>query len=237
VIQKSEAIVLRTLKYQDTNLIATLYTQQEGIKSCMVKGYRSARARSKHSYFQPLSIIEIVYFEKPNRQLVQIRESKIAYLLQGVQTEPIKLSLGLAIVEIFYLCVKEEEANVPLYEFLRACIIAIDQSESHLIQIFIYYLIHLTSFLGFFPNDKSDGATKVNFSTREGILEAIPNHADAISGLVRDFIYSKLENCQAIRFDQATKRDLIRKVFEYYAFHIEGFQYPKTLKVFTEVFN
>ena len=148
MIGKTEGIVLRTLPYQDANLITTLYTQESGIKSFILKGYRSNRARSKHSFCQPISIIDLVYLYKENQSLHKVRESKLAYMLQTIQTDPVKLSLGLAIVEVFYLTVKEEEPNPALYHFLKESLIAIDVAERKLIHIFIHFLLHQTQFLG-----------------------------------------------------------------------------------------
>ena len=105
--KKTEGIVLRSMKHQEANLITTLYTREYGVMSFIITGYRSTRSRRKHSYFQPLSIVDIVFQQRPNRDLHKISESKVAYLLHEVQSAPIKLSLGLAMMEIFYDVVKE----------------------------------------------------------------------------------------------------------------------------------
>ncbi len=237
MIHKTEAIVLRTLKYQDAGLIATLYTEKSGIKSFLIKGYRSNRARNRHSYFQPLSLIEIIYNEKPNVQLQKIRESKTSVLLREIQTSPVKLSLGLAMVEIFYQCVKEEEANPSLFQFFKSCILMIDQSSEKLIHVFIFFLVHLTKYLGFFPNDMSADSRYVYFDETEGILSSQEREVDISSKYIREFMNANWENCQHIAFNKEGKRQIIQQVFKYYMIHIDGFQYPKTLTVFTEVFG
>ena len=241
--KKTEGIVLRTLKHQDANLITTVYTREFGIKSFIIKGYRSTRARKRHSYFQPMSIIDIVFFEKENRGIQKITESKLAHHLNEIQAHPTKLSLGLAIVEIFYDTVKEEEQNYPIYDLLRSAILMLDQSPRRLIQIFIYYLLHHTRQLGFFPNDMSEGSNLVSFDTKSGIFRAASNDADLIAHFLRRFVYSQLiplpdpYSCQQITFDSNIKKFLIKTLFEYYESHIEGFKYPQTMKVFAEVFG
>ncbi|MEM9936069.1 MAG: DNA repair protein RecO, partial [Bacteroidota bacterium] len=193
MIGKTEGIVLRTLPYQDSNMITTLYTRESGIKSFILKGYRSTRARAKHSFFQPLSIVDLVYFYKENQSLHKVRESKLAAMLQTIQTEPVKLSLGLAIVEVFYLTVKEEEPNPGLYHFLKETILAIDQAERKLIHIFIHFLLHLTQFLGFFPLDMSEHHSKVAFDVKNGKLEKADGEGDPISGLLKRFLHADRE--------------------------------------------
>ena len=173
----------------------------------------------------------------------KVNESKIAHLLNEAQTDPVKLSLGLAILEIFYDTVKEEEQNIELYDFLKNTILSIDQAEKRLIQIFIFFLLHHTRYLGFFPNDLSKGAKRVEFDIRHGRFKTNDRTSDDIAFLLRQFAYSKLiplpdeKSCQQITFDQTSKRFLIKTLFDYYKFHIDGFKYPQTMKVFAEVFG
>lgn len=237
MIHKTEGIVLRTLKYQESGLITTVYTREYGKRTFMIKSYRSARSRHKYSYFQPLSLIDLVYFYKENRDIHNINESKLAILLNEAQSHPVKLSLGLAMVEIFYDCVKEEEQNIELYEFMRGTILYLDQQDRHLIHIFVYFLMHLSRFLGFFPNDESKGAHHVHFDVKKGIFSPRDQQADPIPGLLRRFRESSLETCHDITFDQQEKRFLLKSLFEYYQFHVQGFRYPQTIKVFAEVFG
>lgn len=242
MIRKTEGIVLRTLKHQESNLITTLYTEQYGVMSFILTGYRSTRSRRKHSYFQPLSIVEVVFQERPNRDLHKVSESKVAYLLQEAQTHPVKLSLGLAMVEIFYDTVKEEEPQPELYRFLRQVILRLDGAEQRMIQLFVYFLVHLTRFLGFFPYDASDEAGRVNFDAAQGVLQR-DEAGDDIAALLRYFMYADLSelpapySCQQITFDRDQKRRLIRLIFDYYRTHITGFRYPQTMRVFAEVFG
>lgn len=218
-------------------MITTVYTREYGIRTFIIKTYRSSRSRNRYSFFQPLSVIDIIYFYKENRDLHSINESKTAVLLHEVQSHPVKLSLALAMVEIFYDCVKEEEQNLPLYEFFRSTILYLDQSEKQLIQIFIFFLLHLTQFLGFFPNDESEGAKQVGFDPQTGTLTAADNQANPIPKLLRRFMESTLDTCYDISFDQQEKRFLIKTLFEYYKRHVQGFRYPQTIRVFAEVFG
>lgn len=237
MLHKTEGIVLRTLKHQDDNLITTVYTREYGLRSFILRAYRSRRGRGKHSYFQPLSIIELVYIHKENRSLQKVTESRVSILLKEVQTDPVKLSIGLAMLEIFYDTVKEEEANLPLYQFLQSVIVHLDAAPRRLIHFFIFFLVHLTRYLGFFPLDKSEENRRVEFAVRSGTISQTQTNGDPIALLIKRFIHSDLRTCQKITFDSQEKKFLIKTLFEYYDFHIDGFKYPQTLKVFSEVFG
>lgn len=234
---KTEGVVLRTFKHDEANLIARVYTQAHGAQSFLLKGFRSARGSRKFGYFQPLSIVEITYLRREQRDLHKPDECRPALLLHEVQTHPVKLSLGLTIAEIFYDCVREEEPNEALYLFLRNAITELDGSEKNHIQLFIWFLLHLTRFLGFLPTDTSGGSRHAQFDFRTGRFTASESLTDMAGSLLRQFLYADIHSCKLISFDAQDKRLLINTLFEYYRMHIAGFKHPQTIRVFAEVFS
>jgi DNA repair protein RecO (recombination protein O) len=235
VIRKTEGIVLRTLRHQDANLITSVYTREFGLKSFIVKGFRSPRARKRHSFFQPLSLVELVIYHNEQRNLHSISESRIVIPFQQVQTHPVKLCLGLTALEVFVTCVKEEEQNEALYDFLREFITDLEGRSEHLIHSLLYYLVHLTGFLGFFPQDETEGSGHCEFELRQGLLLPV-TEPDEVGRVLREFMYTEIGTCHEIRFGQDTKRVLIRRLLEYYQHHSEGFRWPQSIGVFEELF-
>lgn len=235
---KTEGIVLRTIKHQDNNLIATVYTREYGRLGFMVRGYRSARGARQHSYFQPLSIVNLVYRQKEGRELQGLRETQHATILRSIQTDPVKMALGLTMLEVVKDTVREEAApNPPMYDFIRQFIVHTDAESKGLIQAFVYSLLHLSRYLGFFPNDLSDSSPAVHFDVANGSFLAAEYQREPISLLLRRFMYTDIERSREITFDQEAKRHLLGTLFGYYQQHIDGFNYPQTLRVFGEVFG
>jgi len=237
MIVKTEGIILRTFRHDENNLIARVYTREMGARSFMLKGFRSATGNRKYSYFQPLSVVEMVFLFRENRDMHRVNESRPAFLLRDAQTNPMKLPLGLTMAEIFYDCVREEETNTPLYDFLREAIRALDESEQKHIHDFLRFLLHLTGHLGFLPADASGDSQYARFDFRTGKFSATPTHSDLAGPLLRRFLYSDWHTCRDIAFDGQEKRLLLNTLFEYYRLHINGFRYPQTIRVFAEVFG
>lgn len=237
MIRKTEAIVLYTQQFRETSLLATVFTREFGLKKLIVKGYRSTRGKKRHSYFQPMSIIDLVYYDKESRDFQYVSETSTGYLFKTLQTHPVRIPLGLLTIEVFKQSVKEEEQNIPLYSFLRDILVTMDNLPHGLIQVFIYYMVHLTRDLGFFPFDATQNPEHpVFFDLANGLLKNLP----AVRGsdyLIRDFIHTDLRNCVTIRFSQAEKRELIDTMLEYFKYHVEGFREPASLAVFREVFE
>lgn len=237
MIRKTEAIVLHTRKFGDTSLICTMYTRAYGRRNFIIKGYRSTRARKRHSYFQPMSIIDIVYYHKDSRDLQIITESSNRYFLQTLQTDPVKITLGMVVIELFYQTVKEEEPNFPLFEFLGRVLVELDRREKHLIHIFLHYLVQLSSYLGFLPSDMVDDPSQpIHFDLRNGILQnaSLPDRGGTMA---LAFSRIEIEDCHTIPVSQADKNDLIAAMMEYYQIHVEGFRIPESLAVFQEIFG
>ena len=238
MIVKTEAIILRKIRHEESNLIVRCLTQEQGIQSFLVKGYGSSRSKKK-GYYQPLSIVEFIYQEKATREIHPISETNLVAMLHTIQTHPIKLSLGLTIAELVYDCVKGAEQDLRLYDLIKRSILEIDSSEDRLIHLFIYFLVQFSRELGFSPRDKTEGkASPVRFFPKEGSFASIEHqvHHDAAS-ILREFLSCDWSNCQEIHFDNRQKREMIGLIFEHYRHHIEGFDYPQSMRVFAEVFS
>lgn len=238
MLLRTEGIVLRTIRHQDNHLIATVYTREYGRMGFIIRGYRSSRGAKSHSYFQPLSIIELVFQQKEGRDLQSVRETRHATMLHNIQTDQVKLSLGLAMLEVLKDTVREEAApNPALYDFIKHFIISTDQGNKGLIQRFVFTLLHLTQHLGFMPYDQSEDSPAVHFDVPNGRFIADQHQREPISLLLRRFLYADFDSCTEIHFDQEQKRNLLTTLFGYYQSHIDGFNYPQTIRVFGEVFG
>lgn len=236
MIRKTEAIVLHTQKHGDSSLICTLFTRQYGRRSFMIKGYRSARAKSRHSYFQPMSLIEVVFYHKEGRDLQLITESSNRHFFHRLQTDPLRITLGMVIMEVFYQSVREEERNDALFGFLATVLVSLDEWDDKLIHVFLWYLVQLTRYLGFFPSvEVEDLSQPVYFDLREGSITHAPG-ARGSDHHIAAFSLLELAQCRELRFSNADKKEMIATLLQYYLLHVEGFKEPESLKVLEQVF-
>lgn len=240
MIRKTEAIVLNTRKFSESSLITTVFTLEYGKQSFFVKGYRSTKGKKRHSYFQPMSVVDLVFYFKEGRDLQTVTESSNQVFFRDLQTDPVRITLGLLAVEVFHRAVKEQEKDEPLFHFLRQTLIQLDRREDKLIHILVHYFLHLTGFLGFLPRDevtKANGPVVFEMNQgvfADGILESSGSEAEV---KLREFLFSDMESCTEIQFSKAAKKEMIRMLIHYYKLHVEGFREPESLRVFEEVFG
>mgnify|MGYP000632895986 CR=1 FL=1 len=93
--EKTQGVVLRTLKYNDNSLIVDIYTATRGTVSFMVKLPKSRKATLKGVFFRPLSILEIDFDYRQKSALQRIRDVRFDYTYQSLPYDPYKSSIAL----------------------------------------------------------------------------------------------------------------------------------------------
>ena len=72
MLQKTQGIVLSYIKYKDSSIIVRIFTRELGLKGYVVNGARSGGKASKIALFQPLTLLDLVVYEKEARGLKQM---------------------------------------------------------------------------------------------------------------------------------------------------------------------
>ena len=88
MLQKTRGIVLRTLKYKDSSLIADVYTEVSGRTSFLLPVSRSRKAPVKTALFQPLAMVELEADYRPNATMYKVKEAKSFYPFSSLPFDP-----------------------------------------------------------------------------------------------------------------------------------------------------
>src|SRR4051812_44832359 len=114
MLQKTNGIVLRSVKYGDTSLVTTIFTAVSGVQTYMVKGVRTSKAgKNRAGSFQPGVLLEMVVYQQPHKNIQHIREFQAAYLYNSLHENVIKNSIGLFSAEVL-LRLLPEHAPLPV---------------------------------------------------------------------------------------------------------------------------
>lgn len=113
MLQKTKGIVLRVVKYGETSVICTVFTEEYGVQSYMMQGVRSAKSgQHKAGLFQPATMLDLVVYQKPQQNLQRIKEVQPALIYQTIQENVVKNCIALFSVE-FLLRLLPEHAPMP----------------------------------------------------------------------------------------------------------------------------
>lgn len=241
MIFKTRGIVLHYIKYSETTVIATVYTEKFGRQAYMIKGARGKKSKIKVNILQPLHLLDMEVYYKPNRDLQQVKELQSAHIFNNLPYDMIKSTLALFMAEILYKTIREQEPNAELFNYLYHSIRMLDIKEKGLANFHIYFLIHLTKYLGFFPNNNYS-AVYPYFNLKSGTFMQIkPVHQFAMDKEDSEIFYRMLsfsENQhEKIKISYSRRIHMIEKMLLYYELHHEGVKNIKSFNILKEVFH
>jgi len=243
MVHTTKGVVLRTVKYGDTSIITSIYTELFGIQQYIVKGVRQSTKTSagKASYFQPSAILELEVHHNEMKKLNFIKEFRWAYLYEQVLFDVVKNTVATYIIELLQHSLKQPEANPELFYLIEDTLKQLDKGNATLTgNLPLYFTLHLASELGFqLQGDYSNATPFVDL--QEGIFVAVkPNHpyfleenlAKKTAEISNLPFYSELEN---IQLNQQTRRQLLEAYQLYLSLHITDFGTMKSYAILQEV--
>ncbi|MEO6730523.1 MAG: DNA repair protein RecO [Ferruginibacter sp.] len=239
---KTKGIVLRTIKYGETSVVVSIFTELFGLQTYMVNGVRSAKQSSaKANHFQPGAILEMVVYHSDQKQMQRIKEFRWDFLFQQVLSDVIKNSIALYMVELLQKCLKQPEQNTDLFNFCEDTLIRMDTADKSITANFaLYFSLQLPHFFGFRMNDNYN-ADRSFLDLEEGdFVTARPEHPHFLEGEYAQITSQLLRVMQPAELSQFklhhdTRRRLLLYYQDYYGLHIPDFGLMKTLAVLHEV--
>lgn len=242
MIHKTKGIVLRSIKYGETSLVVTIFTELFGVQTYMVNGVRTTKKSSaKANHFQPTALLHLVVYHSDGKGMQRIKEFTWAGLYQNLLTDVIKHSIAAYMAELLYKCLKQPEANADLFHFCEESFLHLDKADKTVSANFaLFFTLHLAHFFGFRITDNFSEENifldlqEGNFVSRQPVhpyfLEG--RHAELTAQLLKVMQPDELDE---FRLNQEIRRILLLKYLEYYSLHISEFGQMKTLMVLHEV--
>ncbi|MDR0792585.1 MAG: DNA repair protein RecO [Chitinophagaceae bacterium] len=234
MIHKTNGIVLRTVKYGETSIIATVYTELFGVQSYIVKGIRkpAKTAPNKVSYFQPGAILSMEVFHNHLKNLQFIKEYEWAYLYKEVFFNVLKNTIGTYIVELLHNAIKQPEPNPDFYfqtEYFLKQLDILPQSE--VANIPLFFTAYLSKELGFEFHGSFSEALPV-LDLQEGkFVKDIPDHlfyimgttAQVISHLKQSMYSNSDKTFGTLKLGRNIRREILDFYQQYFSLHLQNF--------------
>lgn len=236
---KSRGVVLTTVKYGDSSIIVQLFTELYGRVSYMVHGAYSRRGRGgKMALFQPLTPLEVVASGEGGR-LHRFSEVSAGMVLKHTPYDVKRSTISLFIAEVIYRLIREDESNPPLFDFVWSSIQALDILEEGVSNFHLYFLVNLSRFLGFYPENnyrKGDW-----FDPREGHFcsdepDCIARFSPRVAERLRDFIECDVRHLGEIPLSRGERVEFLESMLDYYSYHLDIRHSVSSLEVLREVF-
>ena len=245
MIHKTKGIVVRTVKYGETSVIVSVYTELFGIQSYIVNGVRvsSKKGDNKANLFQPAAILDLIVYHNELKNIQRLKEFRWGHLYQHLFFDVIKNSVALYMIELLQKTLKQPEPNPDLFHFIEDAFLHLDTSDESIVANYpLFFSLQLSGFYGFrFSDTYSEKNNILDLQEGEFVHER-PSHPYFLEGDYSYITSQLLKVMQPpelgqIRLNKETRRLLLHAYEIFYALHIQDFGKLKTLPVLQEVLS
>lgn len=239
--EKIVALVLNVRKYNDKNVIVTMYTRSRGRLSFISPTGTGKASNARRARLQPLSFISTDLNYKPGAELQRLGSVTLVEPWNDLYFNDTKRALSLFLSEFLYRLLNATMAEEDLFDFLIDSLRLLDRMESGVEDFHIPFLVSMLSFAGIQP-DVSGFADDKIFDFNSGSFQ-YPEEAGPVvlspmeSKEVRLISRLNFNNIKKIRLNNISRRQILYGLLNYYSFHYPGLNSLKTVDVLREVFG
>ena len=241
MLQKTRGIVLHSLKYGETGIITTIYTELFGRISFLLHGTRARKSPVKSNQLQTLYLVELEIYYKPGRDLQRIKELKNAYPFSSIPFEINKSTQVIFLAEILNKVLREEESHPELFEFLFYSIQVLDLLNKGIANFHLVFLVQLSRFLGFGPTNNFTQEVPYYDLMAGVFVPIVPSHPHFLSK-EESSVFSALlnlsyEKAAEIRIDHSIRNILPDRILDYFSLHLGSNISLKSLDILREILH
>jgi DNA repair protein RecO (recombination protein O) len=243
MFQKTEAIVLNKIKYNDFSFIVNLYSREFGRFSTIVKIPKSKNNNNFFSInlFTSLNIIDTEIDIKNTRNIQNLKYCNRAEILNSINNDVFKICIAQFIAEVMIKTIREEEPRSNLYDFVKETILLLENVTGACSNIHLLFLKEFAKAIGFgITNNYCEETPYFNF--REGMFIPVYTYDDESldiqdSKILSYILTMEYANIKDVVLNYSDRKKLLAILIRYYEKHALQLNEIKSLKVLNEVFS
>jgi len=240
MLHKTKGIILHQIKYTDSGVIVQVYTRDFGRQSIMIKGMRSRKSGKHNVLFQPMFILDLIFYYRESRGIQMLKEFSVSYSPAEIYADVKKSCIAVFLAEVMASVLKEESSNFELFDYIEDSIRYLDKCDSGFANFHIAFLIGLSSFLGFEPGTRHDPEKKY-FDLLNGTFVSMPPlhsaYADShISDILAEFFKVSFDQMSSIPLTGSLRNEVLETIIRYFSIHLPGLKKVNSLDILKEIF-
>lgn len=227
MLVKTRGIVVSYIRYKESSIIVKIFTRELGLKAYIVNGVRSSNAKTKMGFYQPLTILELVVYNKESVGLNRISEVKLGKAYQKIPFDFLRSGIAMFMAEVLSRSIYEGYQNEDLFDFLEEALVFLDDEQAVLSHYPNVFLWGMARYLGFAP----DVAGEFFDELKEDFTKQIdwePEMAYLGSLMVEDFGFREKVPAQI-------RRNLLDHLLIFYSKHLDQPAEWKSVKVLRQM--
>ncbi|WP_431472334.1 DNA repair protein RecO [Nonlabens sp. SCSIO 43208] len=239
MLVNTAVLVLSTVKYGESDIIAKLFTRELGVQSYMIKGVRKSRkGKLRISFFQPLTQLEIQTNHKGKGNLEYIKEARVRVPYSNIHTDIVKGSIALFFSEVLSQLLINDQPDESLFDYLNYAFEFLDVTD-HVANFSIKVLLDTSVIMGFGIDQASNDQPYLNLLT--GVFDdngLQPHHTtQSEASLIKQFMGIKFDELGTIKMNRSSRNSLLSLVIDYFQIHLQVFKKPSSLAILKQLFD
>lgn len=248
---RTEAIVLKAMKYRETSKIVTFYTREFGKVKAIAKGARQAKSKFGAA-LEPMSHVALVLYKKDRRDLQLVSHCDTLTLFRYLYDDVAKMAVGLSMIELVDKVSHDEESRGSLFHHLLEALTVLNAATKNYRNVLYRFEIDLSTVLGFRPSFQhcavcgrsvAQRSAQVFHIGKGGSLCSSHAHAEGLKVKIHDSTLDLLANLSAKDFHlvlnlgvpSAQRGEIESLLLGYLRYHCEGLQHLKSAKVLQQI--
>ena len=217
MLHKTRGIVFKYFKYREASIIVKIFTEAFGVQTYIVNGVRSRSSRNKIALYQPLTLVDLVVYHKPEADINRISEISCNNPFRTLSTDIKKTAIAIFVGEILYKSVKEEGEDPVLFDFVFNSIEILDYQGAGYENFHLRFLLKLSKYLGF-------GVENSDFF-------------EPFTGEEARLLKSLMEDAYEapVHLTNMTRRLMLEHIIKFYQANVDSLKEINSIKVLQEV--
>ncbi len=237
---KARGIVLHTLKYGESALVAYLLTDEGGRRTYMLPGACSRRSKGNlAALFQPMFLLEFEGFEPPKGEMHRMKEVRSLEPLRSLPFDVRKSTISLFMAEVLYRLVREVEANGPLFDFVQQAVLQLDALEEGIANYHLWFLVQLSFHLGFYPGNEYVPGSYFDIPGGEFTPE-MPFHGQAMGPAAARLLGNLMEleagELGSLKLGRGERSEFLEAMLAFFGYHFDAIHAVRSVNILKEVF-
>ena len=239
MIIETRGIILRTVKYSETSVIADIYTEGAGLRAYIISGVRTQRSKVSMGLLQVMSLVDIVAYNAQGK-LNRIKDIHAAHPYTTLPFDIRRSSIGIFMAEVTRRTIRESEENEELFVFLFDIFKYLDETRERFTNLHLSFLLELSGHLGFRPDENEYTAGCV-FDLKNGVFtQQAVGHSHFLTENLTQILWGLLSTpwnqSHLVEITNIERRQLIDELLKFYQFHLDNFPDINSFKILQEIF-
>jgi DNA repair protein RecO (recombination protein O) len=243
-IVKTEAVVLSKMNYGDSSSIASLFTEDLGKLSVIVKAARSPKSKYG-KIVDPLNYLSVVLYKKESREIQLLSQADIVEHYPNIKNNLSKLGYAYGVVELVKNLLADHEVNKKIFKGMVKILSRLNSVDENPEVTFGRFFIFLLKEIGYelqidfcaiCGKDKFTGDLYYNFD--KGLIcgeckKTVVAIYDVNLELL-EYLNCLKNNESTVTFNNLIFRKAINFMENHLKYHVPDFKGISSLKVFNE---